>query len=59
MVQRRGPPLKTENKDVERARRQFWQWYYKENRPMKEVKTSFDSLSKDLSAVTGESYRGR
>ena len=46
-------------KKLDRARKQFFQWYWMEELTIPEVKVAFDELSKRLSQVTGEEYLAR
>ena len=58
------PPIPRRTKILEtssflRAKRQFFQWYWKEGCTLAAVKENFDKLSEDLRTVTGESYSAR
>jgi len=45
--------------NLERAKRQFFQWYWKEQVSLRNVKKKFDKLSEDLKPITGESFVAR
>lgn len=49
-------PRKPETIRLEPARRQIFQWHFRENLPLPVVKQKMDQLSHELVKINGESF---
>ena len=44
-------------KRLSRSKRQFFQWFYLEGRPIREIKEEMDKLSIALQSITGDDFQ--